>query len=108
MSDRYKRAIMGRIATSMADFVVVTSDNSRSERPRDIISDILSGVVGDGHYTVIEDRREAIEYAIKNARRGDIILLAGKGHESYEIDENGKKPFSEKEIVQSLTRKYYL
>jgi UDP-N-acetylmuramyl tripeptide synthase len=105
--DKYKRAIMGRVATSMADFVIVTSDNSRSERPIDIISDIVAGIDYDGHYTVIEDRRDAIEYAIKNAHRGDIILLAGKGHEVYEIDSSGRKPFSEKEIVREFVSKYY-
>jgi UDP-N-acetylmuramoyl-L-alanyl-D-glutamate--2,6-diaminopimelate ligase len=105
--DRYKRSIMGKIASSMADFVIVTSDNSRGEKPLDIISDIVSGIDSDGHYTVIEDRRDAIEYAIKKARRGDIILLAGKGHEKYEIDENGKKPFCEKEIVRALVERYY-
>ena len=56
---------------------------------------------------MIEDRRDAIEYAIKNAHRGDIILLAGKGHEVYEIDSSGRKPFSEKEIVREFVSKYY-
>lgn len=105
--ERAKRAIMGRIATSMADLTVITSDNSRSERPADIINDITSGADGGGIYTVIEDRREAIEYVIKNARRGDIILLAGKGHEEYEIDGRGKRPFSEKDIVRDMVEKYY-
>ena len=105
--EKQKRAIMGNIATSMADLAIITSDNSRSERPADIISDILSGVVADATYTVIEDRREAIEYAIKNARRGDIILLAGKGHEEYEIDGEGKKPFSERQIVKEAIERYH-
>ncbi|MBQ7830348.1 MAG: UDP-N-acetylmuramoyl-L-alanyl-D-glutamate--2,6-diaminopimelate ligase [Clostridia bacterium] len=104
--ERQKRAIMGNIATSMADLAIITSDNSRSESTADIIADILSGVVADATYTVIEDRREAIEYAIKNARRGDIILLAGKGHEEYEIDREGKKPFSEKQIVKEAIERY--
>ncbi|MBQ8408822.1 MAG: UDP-N-acetylmuramoyl-L-alanyl-D-glutamate--2,6-diaminopimelate ligase [Clostridia bacterium] len=105
--DRQKRPLMGRIATAMADLVIVTEDNSRSERTSDIIADILAGASEDGCYTVIDNRREAIEYAIKNARRGDIILLAGKGHENYEIGANGKKPFSEKEIVSAMIEKYY-
>jgi UDP-N-acetylmuramoyl-L-alanyl-D-glutamate--2,6-diaminopimelate ligase len=104
--EKQKRAIMGNIATSMADLAIITSDNSRSERAEDIIADILSGVVADATYTVIVDRREAIEYAIKNARRGDIILLAGKGHEEYEIDGEGKKPFSEKKIVKEVIERY--
>ena len=107
--EKQKRPLMGRIAVSMADHVVITSDNSRSEEPSEIIGDVLSGI-GDcfgGTYTVIEDRREAIEYVIKNARRGDIILLAGKGHEEYEIDKEGKRPFSERAIVNEFVKKYY-
>ena len=102
-----KRPIMGKIATLMADYVILTADNSRSEQPRDIIVDILRGVSEDASYTVIESRREAIEYAIRQARRGDLILLAGKGHEDYEIDRDGKKPFCEKEIVRLAVEKYF-
>ena len=104
--EKAKRAAMGRIASQMADTVVITSDNSRSEQPMDIINGILAGIVEDAIYTVIEDRRAAIEYVIKNARRGDIILLAGKGHEEYEIDRLGKHPFSERAIVCELVEKY--
>ncbi len=102
-----KRSAMGRIASLMSDFFVVTSDNSRSEKPSDIIKDILSGVTSEAAYTVIEDRRAAIEYVIKNARRGDVILLAGKGHEEYEIDMRGKRPFSERLLVKEFCEKYY-
>ena len=105
--EREKRAMMGKIASSMADFVIVTSDNSRSEDPSDIIGEIVSGIDGDGHFTVIEDRYEAIEYAIKNARRGDLVFLAGKGHENYEINKDGRRDFCEKDIVCSLADKYY-
>ncbi len=105
--ERQKRPMMGRIASEMADMVVITSDNSRSEEPIDIINDIISGIDGGAIYTVIEDRRAAIEYVIKMARRGDIILLAGKGHEAYEIDKMGKHPFSERDICEELVRKYY-
>ena len=107
--DKGKRPHMGKIATALADFVVITSDNSRSEDPKDIISDILAGISNsDGApYTVIEDRRSAIDYVIKNARQGDIILLAGKGHEEYEIDSLGIRPFSEREIVNEFVKKYY-
>ncbi|MBQ4091151.1 MAG: UDP-N-acetylmuramoyl-L-alanyl-D-glutamate--2,6-diaminopimelate ligase [Clostridia bacterium] len=104
--DRQKRAAMGRVASQMADMVVITSDNSRTEHPMDIISEILMGVEEGATYTVIEDRRAAIEYAIKNARSGDIILLAGKGHEQYEIDRSGRHAFSERDIVCELVRKY--
>ena len=107
--EKQKRAMMGKIAVGMADHTVITSDNSRSEEPSEIIRDILSGVGGcfGGTYTVIESRRDAIEYVIKNARRGDIILLAGKGHEEYEIDSLGVHPFSERAIVEEFVEKYY-
>lgn len=105
--EKQKRALMGKIASEMADFFVVTSDNSRSESASDIISDIVSGIGSDGHYTVIEDREKAIEYTIMNARDGDIILLAGKGHEEYQIDKNGKRGFSERQIVNKYVKKYY-
>lgn len=107
--DRGKRPHMGKIAVEMADFVIITADNSRSERTSDIIGDILSGISGccGAAYTVIEDRRSAIEYAIKNAREGDVILLAGKGHEEYEITSDGKRRFCEREIVTELITKYY-
>lgn len=106
--DRYKRSQMGRIASSMADFVIITSDNSRSEEPSDIIREILLGVDKESCFTVIESREAAIEYAIKNARGGDIILLAGKGHENYEIDKNGKRYFCESELVLKYVNKYHL
>ena len=105
--DKLKRPTMGKIATLMADHVILTADNSRSEETRDIIADILRGVSEDASCTVIENRREAIEYAIRQARRGDLILLAGKGHEDYEIDKDGKKPFCEKEIVRLAVEKYF-
>jgi len=106
--DRSKRAVMGEIASSLADFVVVTSDNSRSELPRDIISDIMVGFdFTRAHAVMIESRAEAIDYVIKNALTGDIILLAGKGHEEYEIDRSGKHPFSERNIAKESAKKYY-
>ncbi len=107
--DRGKRPHMGKIAVEMADFVIITADNSRSEKMSDIIDDILSGISEcyGAPYTVIEDRKAAIEYAIKNARKGDVILLAGKGHEEYEITSDGKRRFCEREIVTELITKYY-
>ena len=97
--DKTKRPVMGRIASELSDFCVITSDNSRSENPRDIINDIVKDMRKDC-YTIVEDRAQAIEYVIQEARRGDIILLAGKGHEEYEIDRSGKHPFCEREIVR--------
>lgn len=106
--DRSKRARMGRIASAMADLVIITSDNSRSEESADIIGEILKGIDKETYFTVIEDRAEAIEYAIKNAREGDIILLAGKGHEKYEINKAGKVYFCERELVLEYIDKYCL
>lgn len=104
--DRQKRPIMGKIATSMADHVIITSDNCRGEDPHRIISDVVAGAVDQASFIVIEDRREAIEYAVRNARKGDVILLAGKGHEEYEIDSRGKHPFSERALVREFVEKY--
>lgn len=102
--DKAKRPLMGRIAVALADMAVITSDNSRSEDPMQIIEDILTGVRASGaaNYTVIPDRREAITHVVRQAQRGDVILLAGKGHETYEIDSKGRHPFDECRIVAAL------
>lgn len=105
--DPSKRKVMARIASRMADSLVITSDNSRSENPADIISDILSGVDKESEFAVVPDRAEAIRYAIKHARAGDIILLAGKGHENYEIDSRGKHPFCEKDIAAQAAKEFH-
>lgn len=97
--DRGKRPVMGSLASRYADFVIVTSDNSRGEDPEEIIKEILSGMDPSRPHTVICDRRAAIRHAILEAEEGDLILLAGKGHEEYEITGEGKKPFFEKQIV---------
>ncbi len=98
--DRTKRPIMGKIATDMADFTVITSDNPRTEEPKAIIDDILSGVVcPKSRYKVIVDRREAIAWAIDNHKSGDVIVLAGKGHETYQIVGKTKHHMDEREIV---------
>ena len=101
--DKTKRPIMGEIAADNSDFVVVTSDNPRSENPTDIINDILTGMKDTKTpYTVIENRRDAIEYAIKNAQSNDVILLAGKGHETYQILNTGTIHFDEREVIASV------
>lgn len=103
--DKGKRAKMGNIASTLADRVIITSDNSRSERPADIISDIMTGVKCGTQYVVCENREEAIRYAISTATDGELILLAGKGHETYEITAEGKHSFSEKTIVEDEQKK---
>ena len=106
--DRSKRPQMGSIASKYADLAVITSDNSRSEDPLEIISQIESGLLPDGcPHLSIESRREAIEYVIKNARSGDVILLAGKGHEKYEIDRFGRHELDEKKIAAEMAEKYH-
>ena len=105
--DKSKRRIMGNIASELADNVIVTSDNSRSEVPSDIIDEIMLGIDKEKPHTVIEDRKRAIEYAIENGEVGDIILLCGKGHEDYEIGKFGKRYFSEKEIAANAVSKRF-
>lgn len=103
--DRSKRRMMGAIASRLADFVIVTSDNSRGEDTNIIISEILLGIDREKPYKVIPDRRVAIEFAVSTASEGDVIILAGKGHEKYEITSKGKIPFDEAEIVRRTAEK---
>lgn len=101
--DKTKRPKMGKIAAELSDFCVVTSDNPRSENPSEIIKDILVGMEGiDTPYEVVELRRDAIAYAINNAQKDDIILLAGKGHETYQILPTGTIHFDEREVVAEV------
>ena len=99
--DRTKRPEMGRIAQKFSDRIFVTSDNSRSEKTADIMADIKEGMdtAGRAKSLFIEDREQAIRAAIMMATDGATILLAGKGHETYQINENGKVHFDEREIV---------
>ncbi|MDR0916249.1 MAG: UDP-N-acetylmuramoyl-L-alanyl-D-glutamate--2,6-diaminopimelate ligase [Oscillospiraceae bacterium] len=99
--DEGKRPIMGDIAARLSDFVIVTSDNPRTEKPEAIIEKITAGISGD-NYVVIPDRRAAIEYAIENAQTGDTILLAGKGHETYQERGKVKFPFDERVVVAEI------
>lgn len=98
--DRTKRPIMGRIAAANADFVIVTSDNPRTEEPKEIINEIVGGMKDtETPYIVICDRIEAIQWAIDNHRKNDVILLAGKGHEDYQVVGHEKYHMDEREIV---------
>ena len=91
---------MAKSSAKFADMLIVTSDNPRTEEPKAIIDDILPGLDGlDIPYEVIVNRKEAIFYAVQNARPGDTIVLAGKGHEDYQIIGHEKHHFDEREIV---------
>ena len=90
---------MGKIASADSDFVILTSDNPRSEEPGAIIEDIIKGIEKN-NYTVIPDRKKAIFYGLSICRKGDILLLAGKGHETYQILKNGKIHFDEREVIE--------
>ena len=101
--DRGKRFEMGDIATRLADIAVITSDNPRNEEPEDIIADIVSGITENRkNYVTIVSRKDAIEYALGEAKEGDVLLLAGKGHENYIIDKDGKRYFSEKDVIMNF------
>ena len=98
--DPIKRPIMGKIGVDLADIAVITSDNPRTEVPMAIIEDILKGAqTGDGEYVVVEDRRKAIRYAMDIAQKDDIIVLAGKGHETYQEINGVKHHLDEREEV---------
>lgn len=98
--DKTKRPRMGKVASDYADFVVVTSDNPRTEKPESIIEDILQGVSKRDSLHVEADREKAIAYGIKAAEAGDIVLIAGKGHEDYQITGKEKHHFSDSEVVK--------
>ncbi len=103
--DKGKRPLMGDIAERGADCAIVTSDNPRTEDPDAIIDDIEAGMRGSKHERVT-DRLSAIQRAIDLAKDGDIVLLAGKGHETYQIRGTTSYPFDEKEIVREMTRSH--
>ena len=104
--DKTKRPKMGRVAGRIADFCIVTSDNPRTEEPDAIIRDILDGMDDAmADYVVIENRRDAIEYAIRHARKDDVIVLAGKGHEDYQILKDKTIHFDEREVIRDIISK---
>ena len=102
--DRTKRPEMAAVAQKYADRIFVTSDNSRSERTEDIMEEIKKGFEACGlrKALFISDRKEAIRTAILTADAKDVVLLAGKGHETYQINANGKEHFDEREIVKEV------
>ena len=99
--DRTKRAEMGRIAARLADEVIVTSDNPRTENPYAILHEILAGMADSATpFAVLESRREAIAYALDHARTGDVVVLAGKGHETYQVVGAETLPLDERQVVR--------
>lgn len=101
--DSTKRPIMGEIGTRLADLAIITSDNPRTENPDKIVADVAAGVkIGD--YKIIVNRREAIKYALSIAGKDDIVLLAGKGQETYQIIGKEKRHFDEREIVNEILK----
>jgi len=101
--DRGKRPKMGDVATNLSDYVIITSDNPRSEDPMDIIKDIVTGVK-TGNYLIEPDRREAIRKAVEKAEDGDIILVAGKGHEDYQEIKGERHPFRDRDVVKEAIK----
>lgn len=100
---KLRRYEMGEVSSKLADLTVVTSDNPRDEEPEAIIEDILIGVhKADGSYITIPDRKEAIRYCIEHAEEGDVIVLAGKGHEDYQEIKGKKYHMDERELIQEV------
>ena len=102
---RDRRFEMGEVSSRLADLTIVTSDNPRNEEPEDIIADIVTGVKkADGKFVTIADRHEAIRYAIEHAQEGDVIVLAGKGHEDYQEIKGKKFHMDERELVADVVK----
>lgn len=104
--DVSKRPLMGRISSEFSDVTIVTSDNPRSEDPEKVIDDIMSGVVGGKKVLRESDREQAIHLGLSMAQRGDLVLIAGKGHEEYQIIGNRKIRFSDRDVVNDYLRRY--
>ena len=104
--DKTKRERMGKVASAFADWIFLTSDNPRSEDPMAIIRDIEKGIekTSTKNYTIIPDRKEAIEQALSLAKQGDYILVAGKGHENYQIIKDKMTPFSDADVIREILK----
>jgi UDP-N-acetylmuramoyl-L-alanyl-D-glutamate--2,6-diaminopimelate ligase len=100
--DRGKRPKMGKVASEMADKVFLTSDNPRSESPTSILSDIVGGVKSGADYTIEPDRRGAIKLALQCAQKDDVVLIAGKGHETYQIFRDKTIGFDDRQIAREI------
>lgn len=103
--DKIKRPRMGEVSGRIADYTIITTDNPRTENPMEIIKEIESGIKKTkGQYEIIEDRKEAMKKAISMANKNDIVIIAGKGHETYQEINGEKYPFDEKEIIGSIIK----
>lgn len=105
--DRGKRPLMGEIASRFADHLILTDDNPRTENPEQIMGDIKEGIPCHTPYLCIHNRKDAIEYALSHAKVGDIVLVAGKGHENYQIIGQKTVHFSDQEVIQQYQNKHY-
>lgn len=103
--DREKRPLMGKIASELADRVIITTDNQRNESPKIIIEEIIRGVKKGSDFIALLDRKEAIRYAIMTAKKDEIIIVAGKGHELYQIIGNKKIYFDERRLIEGILKK---
>ncbi|MFH1799158.1 MAG: UDP-N-acetylmuramoyl-L-alanyl-D-glutamate--2,6-diaminopimelate ligase [Candidatus Omnitrophota bacterium] len=102
--DKTKREIMGQVASKMCDYAILTNDNPRFEDPRSILDQIEKGMSCKGHYSIIPERRGAIKEALRIARKNDVVVIAGKGHENYQIIKDETNPFSDKMTAEELLR----
>jgi UDP-N-acetylmuramoyl-L-alanyl-D-glutamate--2,6-diaminopimelate ligase len=102
--DKAKRPVMGKIAQDFADQVVITSDNPRSEDPREIVDMIVQGMLQSKQIHIELDRRRAIAFAIRQSKAGDTILVAGKGHEDYQDIGGVKHPFDDRTVVKEIIK----
>ncbi|AJD90910.1 UDP-N-acetylmuramoyl-L-alanyl-D-glutamate-2,6-diaminopimelate ligase [Jeotgalibacillus malaysiensis] len=105
--DKVKRPAMARIACAYADYAIFTSDNPRTEQPEDILKDMERGVPGEAYKTIV-DRSDAIKHAISQAAEEDIIIIAGKGHEKFQLIDHRKIPFDDKSVAESFLNEYQL
>lgn len=104
--DKTKRPIMGKIGSELSNVAIITSDNPRTEEPDKIIEDVVAGIVKD-NYMVITDRREGIKKAMEIAKKGDVIVVAGKGHEDYQVLKDGTIHFDEREVIAEIVKELF-
>ncbi|GAB6182519.1 UDP-N-acetylmuramoyl-L-alanyl-D-glutamate--2,6-diaminopimelate ligase [Thermodesulfovibrio hydrogeniphilus] len=101
--DKGKRPLMGKIATELSDFVIITSDNPRWEEPREIIRDIEEGISRD-NFIVVPDRKDALQMGVMMCEKGDILIVAGKGHEDYQEIKGKRNPFSDRDVLKNILK----